>query len=415
MQKRRYLAVAAVLAVTSPVALSAASPAFADTTTPVVAGATSTVEELEQALAEARAAYAEAIRARIEAYDKVEALLEYDKDNPPAVVVAAEEAKKAAAEAKAALDAAVTRVENARTALAEADEAGKAAAQEELTNAELALEDARQARVEADEKAKAADTALDDAQVAVLRTYELAKKAEQTAKEKAEAAEKALADAKKCTDAKELKSKAVGLPEQMAAGDRVPFTFRITNGTEHTVDVEPLTFIVLDTPGADQDDLKVEWKSADGWVELEPAESPDLVVEDLEPGEHARIRMRLTVDEDAPKGHAHASFAADPVKGSVPCLFGPMKNYGIDILPAGSTPSPSPSDGASPSPSASAGASPSPSASATSGAAPQGGTGGNLAATGSSVTPVALAAASALVLGAGAVAVSRRRKADARS
>ncbi|MFE5207613.1 LPXTG cell wall anchor domain-containing protein [Streptomyces sp. NPDC056600] len=414
VQKRRYLAVAAALAVTAPVALFAASPAFAETSAPVVAQAGSTVQELEEALEEARTAYGEAIRARIEAYDKLEALVDYDKDNPPAVVVAADEARKAAGEAKAALDAAVTRVENARTALAEADEAGKAAAEQELTDAELALEDARQAHVEADEKAKAAGTALDDARVEAGRTYELAKQAEKAAKEKAEAAEQALADAKKCTDAKALKSRAIGLPEQMVAGDRVPFTFRITNGTEHTVDVEPLTFIVLDTPGADQDDLAVEWKSGDGWVELEPADSPAVVFEDLKPGERAKIKMRLTVDKDTPKSHVHASFAADPVKDSVPCLFGPMKNYGIDILPAGSTPSPTPGDSASPSPTETTTATPAPSASATSGAAPQGGT-GNLAATGSTVTPVALAAASALVLGAGAVVVSRRRKADARS
>ncbi len=412
MQKRRYLAVAAALAVTAPVALFAASTASAETSAPVVAQAGSTVQELEKALEEARTAYGDAIRARIEAYDKLEALLDYDKDNPPAVVVAADEARKAADEAKTALDAAVTRVENARTALAEADEAGKAAAEQELSDAELALEGARQAHVEADEKAKAAGTALDDARVDAARVYELAKQAEKTAKEKAEAAEKALDDAKKCTKVKELKSRAIGLPEQLVAGDRVPFTFRITNNTEHTVDVEPLTFIVLDTAGADQDDLAVEWKSGDGWVELEPAESPTVVFEDLKPGERAKIKMRLTVDKDTPKSHIHASFAADPVKGSVPCLYGPMKNYGIDVLPAGSTPSPTPSDGASPSPTPITTATPAPSA--TSSTAPQGGT-GNLAATGSTVTPVALAAASALVLGAGAVVVSRRRKADARS
>ncbi|WP_448315174.1 LPXTG cell wall anchor domain-containing protein [Streptomyces sp. CO7] len=412
VQKRRYLAVAAALAVTAPVALFAASTASAETSAPVVAQAGSTVQELEKALEEARTAYGDAIRARIEAYDKLEALLDYDKDNPPAVVVAADEARKAADEAKTALDAAVTRVENARTALAEADEAGKAAAEQELSDAELALEGARQAHVEADEKAKAAGTALDDARVDAARVYELAKQAEKTAKEKAEAAEKALDDAKKCTKVKELKSRAIGLPEQLVAGDRVPFTFRITNNTEHTVDVEPLTFIVLDTAGADQDDLAVEWKSGDGWVELEPAESPTVVFEDLKPGERAKIKMRLTVDKDTPKSHIHASFAADPVKGSVPCLYGPMKNYGIDVLPAGSTPSPTPSDGASPSPTPITTATPAPSA--TSSTAPQGGT-GNLAATGSTVTPVALAAASALVLGAGAVVVSRRRKADARS
>ncbi|MEU3554574.1 LPXTG cell wall anchor domain-containing protein [Streptomyces fragilis] len=412
MHKRRYLAVAAALAVTAPVALSASSPAFAEPSAPAAAEAGTTVQELEKALEEARAAHSAAVLARIEAYGELEALVDPDKSDPPALVVAAEEARKAADEAKAALDAAVTRVGAARTALAEADEAGRAAAEQELADAELALEDARQAHVEAAEKAKTAGTALDDAQVEAARAYELAKQTEKAAKEKAEAAEKALADAKKCTQAEELKSKAVGLPEQLVAGDRVPFTFRITNGTEHTVDVEPLTFVVLDSPGADQEDLEVEWKSRDGWVELEPAGSPELVVEDLEPGSQARIRMRLTVDEDTPKSHLHASFAADPVTGSVPCLFGPMKNYGIDVLPAGSTPSPSPGDGASPSPSTSA--SPAPGASATPGAAPQGGT-GSLAATGSTVTPVALTAASALVLGAGAVVVSRRRRAEVRS
>jgi colicin import membrane protein len=412
VQIHRYLAVAAALAVTSPLALSVAAPAFAETTTPQVTGTTTTVQELEKALEEARDVYGEAIRARIEAYDKLEALVDHDKDNPPAVVVAALETRKAADEAKTALEAAEQRVADARTALAEADEAGKAAAEQELADAGLALEDARQAHVEADEKAEAAGTALDDARVEAGRTYELAKKTEEAAKEAAEAAEQALADAKKCTADKALKSKAIGLPEQMVAGDRVPFTFRITNGTEHTLDVEPLTLIVLDTPGADQDDLTVEWKSGDGWVELEPADSPDLVLEDLRPGERARIRMRLTVDEDAPKGHVHASFAADPVKDSVPCLYGPMKNYGIDILPAGSTPGAEPSDGASPTETTTA--TPSPSSSTTSGAAPQGGSGGNLAATGSTVTPVALAAASALVLGAGAVVVSRRRKEGAR-
>ncbi|MET8577088.1 hypothetical protein [Streptomyces sp. NPDC005012] len=410
MQRRRYLAVAAALAITSPVALLAASPAFAEPTTAVAESAPA-YQDLLDAVTEARKVYAEAIRARIEANDKIEALT--DTRNPHPLAVAAEEAEKAAAEAKATLDAAQKRVDEARAALAEADEAGRAAAEEELAAAELALAGARQAHDEARGEADAADKELDDARVDASRELHLAREAEKAAEAALQEAEKALAAAKECKRDSGLKSKAIGLPERMYGGDRVTFTFRITNGTGHTLDVEPLTFIVLDTPGADQDDLEVEWKSGDGWTALEPAESPDLVVEDLAPGERATIRMRLTVDKDAPKGHVHASFAADPVKDSIPCLYGPMKNYGIDLLPAGSTPNPTPDGSGSPSPTESTTASPG--ATGPSGAAPQGGTGGNLAATGSTVTPVALTAASALVLGAGAVVVTRRRTAGAHS
>ncbi len=417
MQKRRYLAVAAALAVASPLALSAASPAFAEPA-PAVTAAGSTVQELEKALAEARTAYAEAMRARIEAYDKVEALLEYDKDNPPALVVAAEKARKAADEAKAALDAAAKRVDDAKAALAEADEAGKAAAEQELADAELALADARQHHLEAAEAAEQAGTELDDARVAVLRDYELAKKAEKAAEEALAKAEAALEKARQCKKDKALKAKAIGLPEQLVAGERATFTFRMTNGSEHTLDIRPLTFVLIDS-GGDQDDLKAEWKDGDGWKALETAESPDVTFAGVEPGERVDIRMRLTLDKDAEKGHAVAAFAVDPAEDAVPCLYGPMKSYDLEVLPAGSTPNPSPSGSGDPS--ASPSPSPSPTGSATAspsaapGASPQGGTGGGLAATGAEVTSVALTAASALVLGAGAVAVSRRRKAGARS
>ncbi|NYV75337.1 hypothetical protein, partial [Streptomyces sp. UH6] len=367
VQKRRYLAVAAALAVTSPLALAAASPAFADPA-PVVAESGSGRQDLQDAVTEARAVYAEAVRARIEAYDKVEALLEYDKDNPPALVVAAEKTRKAAEEAKAAFDAAASRVDDAEAALAEADEAGKAAAEQELADAELALADARQHHLEAAEAAEEADTELDDAEVAVLRDYESAKLAEKSAEEALKKAEEALANAKDCKKDTSLKAKALGLPEQLVAGEQATFTVRMTNGSEHTLDIRPLTFVVIDS-GGDQDDLKAEWKDGDGWKALETAESPDVVFEGVEPGERVDVRMRLTLDKDAEEGHAVAAFAVDPAEGSLPCLYGPMKTYDLKVLPAGSTPSPSPSGSGDPS----ASPSPSPSGSGTPGATPQGG------------------------------------------
>jgi colicin import membrane protein len=421
VQKRRYLAVAAALAVTSPLALFAASPAVAEPA-PVAAEEKKGHQELLDAVTEARAVYAEALRARNEAADKVAAL---EKGDHP-LVVAVTEARKAAEEARTALDAAVERVAQAGTALTEAqDEAGKAAAEKELADAELALEGARETHRAAAGEAKQAKKALDDALDPVKEELRLAKKAEREALKALEAAEKALADAEECKPSKKLKAKAIGLPEQLAAGERATFTFRMSNGTRHTLDIRPLSLVVIDS-GGDQDDLEVEWKDGDGWKALETAESPDVTFEDVEPGERVDIRMRLTLDKDAEKGHALAAFAVDPAEDSVPCLYGPMKTYDLQVLPAGGAPTPSPSGPGDPSASPSAGPSPSASASpsgtttaspsTTPGATPQGGTtGGSLAATGSGATPVALAAASALVLGAGAVAVSRRRKAGARS
>ncbi|MEV0411967.1 peptidase [Streptomyces sp. NPDC050448] len=112
----------------------------------------------------------------------------------------------------------------------------------------------------------------------------------------------------------------------------------------------------------------------------------------------ANAKGSVTVGEPVPGGTKVHAF--DPVAGNTTAAF-------VVEVKAGASASPSTSASASPSPSASASASVSPTASSVVSAA--GGTGGNLASTGSSVGPIALGALGAVAVG-GALYVGVRRR-----
>ncbi|MFE6841624.1 peptidase [Streptomyces sp. NPDC057686] len=130
------------------------------------------------------------------------------------------------------------------------------------------------------------------------------------------------------------------------------------------------------------------------------------------PGTYAgRFAMKI---EKAVAGAQGSVTVGEPVAGGTkPLAFDPVAGnaqaaFVVEVKGAASpSPSPSTSVSASPSPSASASASATPSASSSTTAA--GGTGGNLASTGSSVGPVALGALAAVVVG-GALYVGVRRR-----
>ncbi|MFC7304439.1 LPXTG cell wall anchor domain-containing protein [Streptomyces monticola] len=418
MKLRRTLTVAVAAAVATPLALTAAAPAVAATAR---IQDQPTYAELEKAAADADKAYKKAAAAEEQGRKDVEAeMAALDSDTHPlkAASLAADKAAKEAAEARTAAEQAVTDAEAALEAAT--TEAEKAAAQKALDEAEAARDKAVEAEREAKEKAKAARTALDDARVAALRKYNLVKEARKKALAAKEAADTALAEAKKCVRENGLTSRAVGLPSKVVAGTTVDFTLRVTNGTERTVSVDPLVFV--NAQGGQQELLKTQWYDGSGWQTLKGDEPEHLDrIETMKPDARTDLKLRLKVAAKAKSGDALALFAADAFDAYKPCVLGVMARYDFKLLPAGSKPGdvddaepgkPAENDDQRPG-----------AAKPGSGTSAQGGSSkqpaaagaeaeGDLATTGSSgVTPIALAGAAAVALGAGAVFVVRRRKA----
>lgn len=426
MKLRRTLAVAVAATVTTPITLLAATPAFADAKPTAQTEDRSTYAELQKDAADARKAYEEAVAAEKKAQQEVEdtqsdtyplrvAKIEADKAAQTAATAKAD-AEKAVADAEAELEAAET-------------EAEKAEAQTALTEAEATLDEATKAKKKADAEAEAANTALEDAEVAALHKLHLARKALTAATKKKEAADKALAAAGECVREPGLTVLAHGLPSKVVGGSTVPFTVRVTNGTDRTLDVDPLVF--FHEYDKKNDSLTVQWFDGSTWKTHDSDKKVYLNrIEDMEPGSHSVVKMRMEIGSDAGKAAALALFAGDASDVYNPCVLGPMKRYDFQILPAGSEPGDV--DDAKPGkpdaddvdkrPDAGepgSGTGKKTGADSETGTSPQGGTsdeattGGELATTGASSAPgqLALASAAAVALGAGAVFVARRRKA----
>ncbi|MDQ8702807.1 LAETG motif-containing sortase-dependent surface protein [Streptomyces sp. LHD-70] len=449
MTLNRALATAVVAAVTAPVVLAAAAPAFAHGTPVTQAAArpsasgdenVPTYEDLEKAAATAKTAYDDAVVAESEGRKEVEATMKALESESHPLNKAWRDAEKVAKDAAEAKDAADQDVTDAKAALeAAGSEAEKAEAQKALDAAETAQAEAVEALETARGKAKAARTELDDARVAATRKYHLVKKALSEARTAKEAADKALAEARECVRDNALTSAAVGLPAKVVAGESVGFTFRITNGGTRTLSVDPLAGAHLKDARLDEA-LKVEWSDGSAWHALDQDEGAEHLgrIDELKPGARSEVKMRLTVDakavgKGAKNAEGFALFAADAFDAYKPCVLGPMKRYDFEVLPVGSEPGdvddakpgkPGSGDDERPGPggtgteqnkgtSAQGGAG----ASAKSGADGKAGgeAGGDLAETGASsaTLPLALAGAGAVAVGAGAVFVVRRRRAAA--
>ncbi|MFE1015327.1 hypothetical protein ACFW4M_29100 [Streptomyces sp. NPDC058794] len=426
MRLRRSLSVAAAVAVATPVVLLTAAPAFADGTPTAQTQKQPTYAELEKAAADAAEEYEVALAAEQEGRKTLEATLaalESDTHPLKAATITAKKAAKDAADAVATAEKAVT---DARAAVeAAGTDAEKAEAQQALEAAETDLAEAVEAKQEADATAEAAQTALDDARVAAVREYGKLQTALEKALEAKEAAEEALGTAEECVREDGLTALAVGLPSKVVAGATVDFTLRVTNGSEHTLDVDPLAFVHVEGEGSGaKSSLEVKWSDGSGWKALNGNEPEHIApIDTMEPGEHSDVELRMTVASGAGAADAFALFAADASSAYKPCVLGPMKRYDFELLPADSDPGtvdeadpgkPGKDDDKRP-------------ATAGTGTSPQGGTPkqttqtvrtsatgtGTLAQTGTSpaLAPLGIASAVAVALGAGTVVAARRRRA----
>ncbi|MYX04698.1 LAETG motif-containing sortase-dependent surface protein [Streptomyces sp. PgraA7] len=438
MKIRRVLATAVALAVTTPAVLLSVSPAYADAKPAAQTQekqSKPTIKELEEAAAEAQKAYDKAAKAeaagRIELEKTLDDLSEVSGTHPLAVAsAAADQAAKDAAAAKTTADQAVTDAKAALDALTEnATEEERTAAETALSEAEATATTAATAKTAADNAAAEAEEKLDDARVAAVRAYGVLQNAAENALAMKVAADAALAKAIKeaeeagegeeggaCEPELDLTSQVTGLPDKLVAGTSTDFSLRVTNGSDRHMD-EVLAFVSVHA--TDKSGLKdtgkffrLQWstQSAPKW---QNADADDYIdgVGALKPGAHADVKLRLTLDKATPAGNGVAFFAADFFNEDGSCGGAPdLDMYEFDVKAAGSKPGRTEDAKPSTTPRPdNTGTTPLGSASGTPAST---GSNGSLAATGSSsaTTPIALAGGAAVLLGAAAVFVARRRK-----
>ncbi|MFI2085143.1 LAETG motif-containing sortase-dependent surface protein [Streptomyces rubiginosohelvolus] len=436
MKIRRVLATAVALAVTTPAALLSVSPAYADAKPAAQTQekqSKPTIEELEEAAAEAQKAYDKAAEAKAAGIIETRKTLDElsNGTHPLAVALAAaEQTAKDAVAAKATADQAVTDAKAALEALpGTATEEEKAAAKTALAEAEATAATAATAQTAADTAVTEANKKVQDARVAAVNAQSVLDKAAEDALAVKAAADAALAKAIKeaeegeegeeggdCEPELDLTSKVTGLPDKLVAGTSTDFSLRVTNGSDRHMD-KVLAFVSIhatDKSGLKDTEkfFRLQWstKSAPKW---QNADADDYIdgVGALKPGAHADVKLRLTLDKATPAGNGVAFFAADFFNEDGSCGGAPdLDMYEFDVKAAGSKPGKTEDVKPSTTPRpGNTGTTPQGSASGTPAST---GTNGSLAATGSSsaTTPIALAGGAAVLLGAAAVFVARRRK-----
>ncbi|MFH8411494.1 hypothetical protein ACH4FX_43085 [Streptomyces sp. NPDC018019] len=420
MNLRRTLATAVVAVSTPAVLLTAGSAALADAMPAARSHHKPTYAELKKAAADAEQAYKDAVAAKAAAQQKLkDTLAAQDSPTHPLRVAAAaaDKALEAAGTDKAAADKAVADAK-AKLEAAE-DETAKATAQKALTAAEATAAKAAQAKAEAEAKRTAAWKAVSNARLKAVQEYSKIQDAPDEALKVKNAADKALTAAEECVREPGLTVLANGLPSKAVAGTTVDFSFTLANGTDRTLDVDPLVFFRLHAGNQDQHFMKVQWSDGTEWKELDFEHvSHTGSVKAVRPGARTDVRMRMTIEKGAPAKNGFALFAGDASDQYNPCVSGPMKRYDFEVLAAGSKPGkvddaepgkvddkdrPKPGK---PAQGGTSGKSATPGASAEPAAAD-----GSLAGTGSSsaLPRLALAGGAAVLLGAGAVFAVRRR------
>lgn len=423
MKIRRVLATAVAIAVTTPAVMLSVTPAFADTKPAAQPQAKPTVKELEKAAAEAQKAYDEAVAAEKVARKVVDEAL---SDSAP-LAVAAKAARKAAedaATAKTTADQAVTDAKAALDALPAEDTEKRAAAEKTLAEAETAATAAATAKTTADAEAKTAVDLADDARVAAVRVYGKAQAAVEETLAAKTAADAALARAEEeenqgggeCLDEPGLTTVVTGFPSKVTAGTATTFSVRVTNGTDKDME-KVLTYASVhatDKSGAKDiaKYLKLKWSSVSSpkWKTVDG----DLYIDTigaLKRGEHGDIKLRLDVDAKAPAGQGLTFIAGDYFNKDGCGLTPDAAVNKFDIKAAAGKPAPKPDP--KPTKTAAAGSGVTPQGSGSS--VPVNTTNGSLAATGSSdaTAQIALAGGAAVVLGAGAMFLVRRRRTGA--
>ncbi|MEU9102405.1 LPXTG cell wall anchor domain-containing protein [Streptomyces sp. NPDC048361] len=419
MNIRRILATTVAAAVTAPAVLLSVSPASAAEARPAAPSQKSTYAELEKAAADATKAYDTAVQADSDQQALLDKLMRDDapEAKPFRDAVAATEK---AGTAKEAADKAVTEAKAKLTELpATASPQEKAAAQKAVTDAEATAKEATAALKTADAKKKSEQRALEDLRIDALRKGNAASKAKKDAEKAKKDADAALKAAGECVWQTGVSSELKGLPAEVVAGTTVDFSFRVSNGTARVVDLNPL-FFVHTAQG------KAQWLDGTVWKELPDEPSIVAPAKGVKGGSTIEVKVRLTVDAKAKAGKGDALIAGNASDAYNPCILGPMKGYTFKVLPAGSKPA---GDTAKPQPVEDKDRPTPPAKPAAGGSTPtaQGGAAatpvtatsatGALAATGSSsaMPQLALAGGAALVLGAGAVVVTRRRKSTDRA
>ncbi|MFF5441090.1 LAETG motif-containing sortase-dependent surface protein [Streptomyces achromogenes] len=213
-----------------------------------------------------------------------------------------------------------------------------------------------------------------------------------------------------------------GVPAQLAVGSAwTPFSMTLTNTTGKALrEVQPFLYVSsaqdVDRPYWELDTEYRDIKTG-RWKTFHDAEPQDLYGS-LAIGPHSTVtlRLRTRVVKDAKTGAGYMLAAGDYRDRDGSCGSSKEAWYDFTILPAGTKPTQSPSaEPGGPSSSAEPSGSATPGG-GTGGPAPTGGPGpqgGHLAETGSSsaLPAIGLAAGAAVVAGAGAVFVVRRRKA----
>ncbi|WP_306326231.1 peptidase [Streptomyces venezuelae] len=438
MKIRRILATAVAAAVTTPVVFLSAAPAFADTK-PTPASTQKPAAD-EDGPDEDFAEYEKLVAAVEKADAKVkalkaerEALLDDLRANNVSEAVKTEytAAKQAVADAETAKSAADTKLAEAKKALAklEADPDAtaeqKTAAAEAVTLAETKVAEAATAKATADERfGRAADARADELvemsrQTGVLKTKIAEAEAELAAAEKA--LEEFEGTDPECTEDRSVLVDLTG-PKTIAAGTSAVFSLSIKNNAPRTLDSVNALAFATNLPDDWEDVLEgekpeqfitVEWTGAGNphWSPI-TEEFDTIEVGSLAVGKKADVKLRLTLDPKTPlgKGVAFSTGAYENKDGSCG-ISEQYSNAYFDIV-SGKTDKPKPTPSkttATPTPAPTGGGN---------NVSQQGGSSntpvkGSLAATGANDTlPLGLAATAAVALGAGALVVARRRKAD---
>ncbi|WP_432080403.1 LPXTG cell wall anchor domain-containing protein [Streptomyces sp. WAC 04229] len=425
MKIRRVLATAVAAAVTAPVVLLSSAPAFADEKPAAqTQKAKPTIEELKQAVERAQKEYDAAVIAVNDAVRFLNEGMEEETHPTKAALIEAEKAAEDATKVKAEADQAVVDAQ-AKLDAAITDE-DKAAAQTALDEAKTAATEAAEAKTAADTAHTEAQTAHSDARVDHTRKIGLLQKARDEAKTKLEDAEEALADAEEaeegeepggeCVAASDLTAVVSGLPDKVVGGTTETFTLRVTNGTGGTLDeVYPFASAHgFDTKGYKELDsyLDLEWSTAADpkWRDADLLGGTS--IGSLKADTSVDVKLRLKVDADVLAGQGSVYVTADYLNDDGSCGGYPdLDDYAFEILPKGGDNAGDPGKPEDPkdkpapnSPTGQGGTSTTPVNTSST-------TTGSLAQTGSNdaLPKIALAGGAALVLGAGAVIVTRRR------
>lgn len=203
-----------------------------------------------------------------------------------------------------------------------------------------------------------------------------------------------------------------GLPSKIVAGSGWKnFTFRATNTSDKAMKSVDAYIALAGLSNDDFDDvsklLTVQWYDDDSrtWESITDEDGYFASVDGLEPGEYADAKLRLKVDAKTPGSYGFAFTIGAYHNQDDVCGFSDVAEYDFDILVAGSNPGSVPP--AKSKPGKNKGNKP----------APQGDlkeipATGKLAETGSSsaLPTIALVGGVAMVVGAGAIFVVRRRK-----